>query len=53
MDKQTASFDWIAWFTTIPGIPAGWGNSPPADQPAAPGNAISPTAPALPLLEAA
>jgi len=24
MDKQPAKFDYIAWWTSIPGIPAGW-----------------------------
>ncbi len=34
MDKATSQFDWISWLSSIPGIPAGWGNTlasfPPA-----------------------
>jgi hypothetical protein len=28
MDKQQTKFDWNAWYASIPGIPAGWGESP-------------------------
>ena len=27
MDKQQTKFDWNAWYASIPGIPAGWGDS--------------------------
>lgn len=30
MDTQQAKFDWIAWYASIPGIPAGWGEVPSA-----------------------
>jgi hypothetical protein len=30
MDKQQTKFDWNAWYASIPGIPAGWGESPAA-----------------------
>jgi hypothetical protein len=46
MDTQQAKFDWIAWYASIPGIPAGWGASP--------GTAFEEQAePEIPLLEAA
>jgi len=28
MDKQQTKFDWNAWYASIPGIPAGWGEGP-------------------------
>lgn len=30
MDQAPAKFDWIAWYATTPGIPAGWGEPPAA-----------------------
>lgn len=35
MDKANASFDWIGWLTTVPGIPAGWGETPASPAPVA------------------
>jgi hypothetical protein len=34
MDKAPESFDWIGWLTTVPGIPAGWGEPPASPAPA-------------------
>jgi len=34
MDLQDAKFDWIAWYASIPGIPAGWGSAPAGNTPA-------------------
>lgn len=28
MDTQQTKFDWNAWYASIPGIPAGWGEDP-------------------------
>ncbi|MFM5955033.1 MAG: hypothetical protein ACKOPE_12135 [Novosphingobium sp.] len=28
MEHEPAKFDWIGWLSSIPGIPAGWGNAP-------------------------
>lgn len=34
MENATSQFDWISWLSSIPGIPAGWGDTlasfPPA-----------------------
>ena len=34
MDKATSQFDWISWLSSIPGIPAGWGEAPAETSPA-------------------
>ncbi|MGE8141639.1 hypothetical protein ACQKOE_06660 [Novosphingobium sp. NPDC080210] len=34
MDKATTQFDWIGWLSTVPGIPAGWGEAPAGTSPA-------------------
>lgn len=34
MDKATTQFDWIGWLSSIPGIPAGWGEAPAQTSPA-------------------
>lgn len=34
MDNAPASFDWIGWLATIPGVPAGWGETPGRPAPA-------------------
>lgn len=34
MDSTSTRFDWVGWYTTIPGIPAGWGDAPAATGPA-------------------
>ncbi|MFN3516184.1 MAG: hypothetical protein ACK4YM_03375 [Novosphingobium sp.] len=28
MDNAQTKFDWIAWLASVPGIPAGWGETP-------------------------
>ncbi|MBN8484662.1 MAG: hypothetical protein J0L50_07765 [Sphingomonadales bacterium] len=28
MDNAQPKFDWIAWLASVPGIPAGWGETP-------------------------
>ncbi|MFM5924936.1 MAG: hypothetical protein ACKOPG_12210 [Novosphingobium sp.] len=28
MEHEPAKFDWIGWLSSIPGIPAGWGDAP-------------------------
>lgn len=33
MDKATSPFDWIGWLSSIPGIPAGWGEAPAGTSP--------------------
>ncbi|MBN8499846.1 MAG: hypothetical protein J0M19_01685 [Sphingomonadales bacterium] len=41
MDQAPASFDWIGWLSTVPGIPADWGQ--PISRLAEP--AVEPTVP--------
>ncbi len=33
MDQATTHFDWIGWLTSVPGIPAGWGQTPASPAP--------------------
>jgi hypothetical protein len=33
MDKRAPKFDYIAWWTSIPGIPAGWPEPAPTRAP--------------------
>jgi hypothetical protein len=51
MDKQQTKFDWNAWYASIPGIPAGWGERPA--EPALPLAAEVFGEAEMPLLEAA
>ncbi|MBS3928576.1 MAG: hypothetical protein KGZ65_09550 [Sphingomonadales bacterium] len=51
MDTQQTKFDWNAWYASIPGIPAGWGEGPPV--PALPLMAEELAEAEMPLLEAA
>lgn len=51
MDTQQAKFDWNAWYASIPGIPAGWGESSAATALPLADEDIAATE--LPLLEAA
>jgi hypothetical protein len=51
MDKQQTKFDWNAWYASIPGIPAGWGEGPAAT--ALPLEAEELELSEMPLLEAA
>ncbi|MBA4161212.1 MAG: hypothetical protein C0515_03840 [Novosphingobium sp.] len=51
MDTQQATFDWIAWYASIPGVPAGWGASPAV--PVSPLVADELVEAEMPLLEAA
>ncbi|HCF25471.1 MULTISPECIES: hypothetical protein [unclassified Novosphingobium] len=33
MDQATTKFDWIAWLASVPGVPAGWGETPASPAP--------------------
>lgn len=51
MDKQQTKFDWNAWYASIPGIPAGWGESPAVTAPPVVAEELAEVE--MPLLEAA
>jgi hypothetical protein len=36
MIAPQASFDWNAWYASIPGVPADWGHAPVRDEQPAP-----------------